>query len=66
MITSSAERLASYPGKTTAAQNERNGDLGINSPGAEPGAANMPPQNPSHLLEDGGPWIGQSGTAVGC
>jgi len=41
MITSSAERLASYPGKTTAAQNQRNGDLGINSLGAEPGAANM-------------------------
>ena len=43
MITSSAERLASYPGKTTAAQNEHNGDLGINSLGAEPGAANMNP-----------------------
>jgi quercetin dioxygenase-like cupin family protein len=43
MITSSAERLASYPGKTTVAQNERDGDLGINSLGAEPGAANMNP-----------------------
>ena len=43
MITSSTEGLASYPGKTTAAQNEHNGDLGINSPGAVPGAANMNP-----------------------
>ena len=66
MITSSAERLASYPGKTTAAQNERNGDLGSRSPGAVLGAAKMTPQNPSHLLEDGGLWIDQSGTTGGC
>jgi len=43
MITSSAEGLASYLVKTTAAQNEHNGDLGISSPGAAPGAANMKP-----------------------
>src|SRR6516164_4820421 len=40
MITSSTEKLASYPVKTTAAQNEHNGDLEISSPGAAPGAAN--------------------------
>ena len=44
MITSSTERLAPYPVKTTAAQNEYNGDLGISSPGAAPGAANMYPK----------------------
>src|SRR5499425_2836517 len=44
MITSSAEGLASYLVKTTAAQNEYDGDLGISSPGAAPGAANMYPQ----------------------
>jgi hypothetical protein len=43
MITSSTERLASYQVKTTTAQNERNGDLEISSPGAAPGAANMNP-----------------------
>ena len=43
MITSSTERLASYPVKTTAAQNEHNGDLGNSSPGAVSGAANMTP-----------------------
>ena len=43
MITSSTERLASYPVATTAAQNEHNGDLEISSPGATPGAANMNP-----------------------
>jgi quercetin dioxygenase-like cupin family protein len=42
MITPSTERLASYPVKTTAAQNEHNGDLEISSPSAETGAANMP------------------------
>ena len=40
MITSSTERLASYP-TATAAQNEHNSDLKISSPGAAPGAANM-------------------------
>jgi len=44
MITSPTERLAPYSGKTTAAQNEYDGDLGISSPGAAPGAANMYPQ----------------------
>jgi len=44
MITSSTERLAPYPVKTTAAQNENNGDLEISPPGAAPGAANMYPQ----------------------
>jgi len=39
MITSSTEKLASYPVTTTAAQNEHNGDLEISSPGA----ANMNP-----------------------
>jgi quercetin dioxygenase-like cupin family protein len=43
MITSSTEKLASYPVKTTAAQNEHNGDLEISSPGAALGAANMNP-----------------------
>ena len=43
MITSSTERLASSPVKTTAAQNEHNGDLEISSPGAASGAANMNP-----------------------
>ena len=37
------ERLASDPGKTTAAQNEHHGDLEISSPGAALGAANMNP-----------------------
>jgi quercetin dioxygenase-like cupin family protein len=37
------ERLASDPGKTTAAQNEHHGDLGISSHGAVPGAANVNP-----------------------
>ena len=41
MITSSTERLASDLVKTAAAQSEHNGDLGITSPGAVPGAANM-------------------------
>jgi len=41
MITSSTERLASYSVKTTAAQNEHNGDVEISSPGASPGTANM-------------------------
>lgn len=41
MITSSTERLASYPVTTTAAQDEHNVDLEISSPGAAPGAANM-------------------------
>ena len=41
MITSFTEKLASYPVKTTAAQNEHNGDLEISSPCAAPGAANM-------------------------
>ena len=40
---SSTEKLASYPVKTTAAQNEQNGDLGISSPGAVASAANMTP-----------------------
>src|SRR5215469_7402487 len=40
---SSTEELASYPVKTTAAQNEQNGDLGISSPGAVASAANMTP-----------------------
>ena len=44
MITSSTERLPSYSAKTTAAQNEHNGGQGISSPGAEPGAANLPPE----------------------
>ena len=44
MITSSTERLPSCPGKTTAAQNEHNGDLEISSPVAEPGEANLPPK----------------------
>ena len=43
MITSSTEKLASYPVETTAAQNEHNGDLEISSPGGAPGAANMNP-----------------------
>src|SRR5215469_10712364 len=43
MITSSTESLASYPVKTTAAQNEHDGNLEINSPGAGLGAANMNP-----------------------
>jgi quercetin dioxygenase-like cupin family protein len=46
MITSSTERLASDLVKTTAAQSEHNGDLGINSPGAVPGAADMNPPEP--------------------
>jgi quercetin dioxygenase-like cupin family protein len=41
MITSSTERLASDLVKTTAAQSEHNGDLGISSPGVVPAAANM-------------------------
>jgi len=41
MITSSTERLAAYPVKTTADQNEHNGNLEISSPGAASGAANM-------------------------
>ena len=46
MMTPSTERLASYPVKTTAAQNEHNGDLEISSPSAETGAANMlPPES---------------------
>jgi hypothetical protein len=32
MIASSKEKWASYPVKTTAAQNEHNGDVGISSP----------------------------------
>jgi quercetin dioxygenase-like cupin family protein len=40
MITSSTEKLVSYPVKTTAAQNEQNVDLGISSPGAVASAAN--------------------------
>ena len=43
MITSSTEKLAYFPVKTTAAQNEQNGDLGISSPGAVASAANMTP-----------------------
>jgi len=42
-MTSFTERSASYPGKTTAAQNEHNGDLGISSPGTEAGATNITP-----------------------
>ena len=42
-MTSFAEGTASYPGKTTAAQNGHNGDLEISSPGAASGAANMNP-----------------------
>lgn len=45
MITSSTESLASYAVKTTAAQNEHNGNPKISSPGAAPGAANMNPQD---------------------
>ena len=36
MSTSSTERLASYPVKTTVAQNEHNGGLEISSPGMNP------------------------------
>jgi quercetin dioxygenase-like cupin family protein len=43
MITSFTERFASYSVKTTAAQNERNGDVEISSLGAAPGAANLNP-----------------------
>ena len=43
MITSSTEKVASYPVKTTAAPNEHNGDLEISSPGTEAGAANISP-----------------------
>jgi len=42
-MTSFAEGTASYPGKTTAAQNGHNGDLEISSPGTEAGAANISP-----------------------
>jgi quercetin dioxygenase-like cupin family protein len=46
MITSSTERSASYPVKTTAAQNEHNGDLEISSPGAAPGRSkDAPPES---------------------
>ena len=42
MIISFTETLASDAVITTAAQNEHNGDREISSPGAAPGAANMP------------------------
>jgi quercetin dioxygenase-like cupin family protein len=43
MNTSFTERLASDPRKTTAAQNEHHGDLGISFHGAVQGAANVNP-----------------------
>ena len=44
MITSSTEKLASYPVKTTAAQNEHSGDLEISSSGATPGPSDARPK----------------------
>jgi quercetin dioxygenase-like cupin family protein len=41
MITSSTERSASCPEKSTVVQNEYNADFEISSPGATPGKANM-------------------------
>jgi quercetin dioxygenase-like cupin family protein len=43
MITSSTEQSASYTAKTTAAQNEHNGDPEISSPATAPGVANLNP-----------------------
>ena len=64
MITSSTARLAFYPITTRAAQNARNDDMEIGSPGAAPGAAIMPPQNPSDSAVDGSPWTIRFGTTV--
>jgi hypothetical protein len=64
MITSSTEKLASYPVKTTAARNEHNGDLEISSSGTAPGAANMNP--PESFAFAGGRTLDRSVWAVGC